>query len=404
MISVAESLAILAARLGPLGTEVVPLAEARGRVLRRDVVAAVDLPPFHQSAMDGYALRSADTSGASAEQPARLRLVGVVAAGRLDEVPSLAAGQALRIFTGGHLPHGADAVIPQEDVAVEDGHLVVPLEVGRRNDVRDQGAEITAGALVLAGGTPLTPGRLGALSMAGIAMVEVTRRVRVQILTTGDEVVAPGVPLAPGQVFDANRAILEASLGADPRVTVAWEHVADELDAMVDALQRARNSADLIVTTGGVSVGDRDVVPPASDAIGLVRHFWKVAQKPGKPLFFASDTDIVLLGLPGNPGAVFCLLHVQVAAVLDRLSGLTAPGPSWQQGVLDASVRRTPTRARFVRCARHMSAAGQLCLRPLEGQDSHMLGNLADCDAVALVEPGEGVAAAGDVVPWVPVR
>ncbi len=380
MFSIDDARSAIDAATSPREVIACPIGDAVGHVLARDAVAACDLPPFAQSAMDGWAVRAEDVAGG-----ARLKVGGTVFAGRLDARPVHAPGTATRIMTGAMLPTGADAVIQQE-LAEVSGDLVTLPAVERETNVRAQGEERRAGELVLGAGVRLTPGRVGALSVAGIATVDVVRRPRVAIVTTGDEVVPPGRELAPGQVFDGNQAILRAEMARRGIDLTMCEHVADDPTALRTAMEKARAEADLLLTTGGVSVGEHDHVIACSEAAGYERVFWRVRQKPGKPLWFATDGARAHIGLPGNPGAVWVGMQVWVGRWLGLAEGLGATRTA--RAVLMDAVGAHPAVDLWLRVRLTTDDDGRRCAWPLSGQASHMLGNLAECDGLVRVPSG----------------
>ncbi|MCB9530275.1 MAG: molybdopterin molybdotransferase MoeA [Myxococcales bacterium] len=400
LLSVDAALAEYAAKLPRLGAERVPVAGAVGRVLSADGVAATDLPPFDQSAMDGYAVLAADLAGAAPHRSVALEVGLEVAARAWAEHPTLLQGRCARIFTGAIVPEGADAVVAQEDVTRAQDLAEFAAPVARGHHVRPRGSELREGAVVARAGQRITPGLVGALAAAGSAHVDVVRRPRVALIVTGDEVVAPGQPLALGQVYDCNAPMAAAWLagrGADVRLLSSR----DTLEGTAAMVAGALDDADLVVTTGGVSVGEKDLVIAAAHRCGVEDHFWRVAQKPGKPLYFGSRGGVGVIGLPGNPAAVFVGLVAHVDAALRALEG-RAEATRWRSGRLANSVRRGAGRDEWVRCAVDYADAG-VALRPLTGQASHMLSNLGECDGLALVRSGDGVVEAGAVMPWLPV-
>ena len=402
LISVDEAFRLYSKHISPLPAEEVELERALYRVLAEDALSAVDLPPFPQSAMDGYALRSQDTQSATPEQPATLRLVGEVPAGALPATPRIGPGEAVRIFTGGHVPEGADAVLRQEDARVEGDVLVVERPVPPGRDVRSQGEELPAGALIARRGERLTAGHLAALAVAGVARVKVHREPRIAVLTTGDEVVPPGRALEPGQVYDANAPLIASWLRERGCSRITTEHLPDDLARTADALARALERSDLVLTAGGVSVGERDFVIAAAEQVGVRPVFWRVKQQPGKPLFFGLFGETPLLGLPGNPGSVFVCLATHARRVLDLLEGCAEPGPRFYEGVLGEPLERSPERERWVR-ARWTVRDGKIELEPLPKQRSHMISNLVACTALVRAPVGEGALPAGARVRWVGV-
>ncbi|MFB6285791.1 MAG: gephyrin-like molybdotransferase Glp [Candidatus Bipolaricaulia bacterium] len=403
MITIDEAFAHYEEAVRPLPEETVALADAQERVLSRNVTSRTDLPPFPQSAMDGYALRTADVADANEQRPARLHLVGEVPAGSLEDVPAIGPGEAMRIFTGGHLPHGANAVLRQEDAQVDDDQLLVcePLPSGQ--DYRLHGEEIQAGHPVVETGTRLTFRHIAALANSGLADVVVHRAPRVAVMTTGDEVVEPGQPLQPGQVYDANTPLMAGWLRAQGLTSVSAQTLPDTLAETEAALAEAFERADMVITTGGVSVGDYDVVIPAAEGIGMDVIFWKVQQKPGKPLVFAVMDGKVLLGLPGNPGSAFACLLTHGRRLIDLMEGESSPRPRFGMGKLAEPVQLSPKREWWARCRVQYAAHGEAWLEVLEQQASHMIANLGRCEALARVPIGDRVLEHGHPVLWMDV-
>lgn len=403
MITVDEAFELYRQAIQPLPEETVDLTDARDRVLSQDATSWTDLPPFPQSAMDGYALRSADTGDATEEQPAELDLVGEVPAGKLDEVPSIQPGQAVRIFTGAYVPDGADAVLRQEDARIDGDQLLVsePVEAGQ--DYRQQGEEIRQGESVMEAGTLLSFGHVTALAISGIADVPVHRAPRVSVFTTGDEVVKPGQPLHPGQVYDANTSLVAGWLRSLGLTDVTSEGLPDTLEETESSLGKAFERSDWVITTGGVSVGDYDFVIPAAENIGMDPVFWKVRQKPGKPLFFAIRDGRALLGLPGNPGSAFACLLTHGHRVLDRLRGVASPRPHFGVGKLAEPIPMG-SREWWARCRVTYSANGEAWLALLPQQSSHMIANLGETECLARIPIGERVLEHDDPVLWTSVH
>ncbi len=395
MLSIEEAFATYASRISPLESEVIPTAEALHRTLRADAPSAVDLPPFTQSAMDGYAARGADIQPGT-----ELPIAMTLAAAGVDAVPTLPAGVCARIFTGGPVPMGADTVIMQEQVE-RDGD-VARFELAPRigQNVRKQAEEISVGQTVCAAGGEVTPGKIGALCAAGVATVSVTRVPRVTLLVTGDEIVPPGTVLKPGQVYDCNTPMVAAWLRRRG-IIAEVARLPDNAEETRQGVSAALDASDLVLTTGGVSVGEKDFVIGAARASGVADGFWKVAQKPGKPLYFGTREDCVFLGLPGNPAAVFVGLSVHVTRILDLLAGRPNAG-QMRTGTTSVALRRSPDRAIWHRASVDFRADGAV-LSPLQGQASHMLGNLSECTALALIPPGDTPLSAGTPLEWLPV-
>ena len=380
--------------VGRLDTHRLPVELALGAVLAEAATARIALPRFTQSAVDGYALRAVDGQTPRA-------LIGTAAAGEPAGVV-VGSGQAVRILTGGMVPEGADAVARQEIVERTGTGIVLTDAVRTGEAIRYQGEELAAGSIIANAGQRVTAGLVAAFAMAGIDTVEVYRRPRVAVLITGDEVLRAGESLAPGMVYDANGPLLRAWFVEQGYGEPVVAYVRDDESALEEALSAALDSADFIVTSGGVSVGDRDFVPSVADRLGVRKVFWKVAQKPGKPLWFGMREGKVLLGMPGNPAAVLVCLAVHARAVLGRLEGEAADQPKWRGGILSGAVDADPERDRLVRM-RLDNADGMVMLEALPRQDSHMLSNLASARALVWLPSRAEAFAPGERVSWIPI-
>jgi molybdopterin molybdotransferase len=388
LLSLEEALKRILERVTPLGPEQVPLGAAAGRVLAEDARAAVDLPPFPSSAMDGFAVRSEDT-------PGRLPVVARIAAG-LPAPRGLDAGEAMGIATGGVVPAGADSVIPLEYVVDRDNAVEIPKSVVHGDNIRPRGGDVAAGDVVVPRGARVRAAQIGAFAAAGLDGVVVARRPRVAVLATGTELRRPGEALRPGEVYEANGVLLAtafASVGAEVDVLPA---VGDDESSHRDALERGL-AADVLVTSGGVSVGPHDLVRRILGELGVEEIFWGVAVKPGKPLAFGVRGSTLVFGLPGNPVSSLVGAEVFVRPALLALQGASVPGPVFFEGRLAASVRRNAHRDEFVRASSVPSDNGVL-LDPVRGQESHMIARAAAADALVLAPRGEGELAAGESV------
>lgn len=386
LVTVAEAQSAILARCVALDGETVPLESAAGRVTARAAVAAVDLPPFPSSAMDGFAVRSTDV-------PGRLAVVDRIAAGS-PAARALAAGEAMGISTGGVVPEGADTIAPIEVVADGGDTVDVPDGVLAGAHVRPRGGDARAGDVVVPAGILLGATQLGALAAAGVAEVVCTRRPRVVVLATGSELALPGTPLEPGQVYEANALMLATALAAAGAEVERLPAVADDETAHRDAIERGLE-ADVLVTSGGVSVGPHDLVRRIESELGVEEVFWQVAVKPGKPVAFGVRGRTLVFGLPGNPvsSLVGCELFVKPA--LRALQGLAEPLPRFERGRLLAPLRRNAARDELVR-----ARADDGSLEPLVGQESHMIARAAAANALVYVPQGEGTLDAGADVRW----
>ncbi|MBD0329694.1 MAG: molybdopterin molybdotransferase MoeA [Thermoleophilia bacterium] len=394
LVPLAEALDAVLARCAPLATERLALAAAAGRVLAADALAVVDLPPFATSAMDGYAARAADV-------PGRLRVVGASAAGQ-PAAAAVGAGKAVAIATGGALPAGADAVVPIEDVVLRGNEIEVPAPVGAGASVRPQGGDVGAGEVAVPAGARLTAARIGALAAAGVDAVDCRRRPRVAVLPTGSELRRPGEQLAPGEIYEANGAMLAAALERAGAAVRTLPVVADDEAAHRRALARGLEAADVLVTSGGVSVGPHDLVRRVAADLGVEEVFWGVAVKPGKPLAFGVRGSTLVFGLPGNPVSSLVGLALFVLPAVRALEGDPRARPEFQPGVLARAVRRNRARDQLLR-ARASASADGVVLDPLSGQESHMIVRSAAADALVLVERGDGDLARGARVGYLPL-
>ncbi len=383
-----EAIAAVLARARPLEAERVQVEACRGRVLAEDAVAQVDLPPFPSSAMDGYAVRAVDL-------PGRLPVVFRIAAGRPAPRP-LGPGEAMAIATGGVVPEGADAVVPLE-LARGGGEEVVELPaVVSGTNVRCQGGDVAKGEVVVPAGTRLGAPQIGALAAAGVGEVVCRRRPRVAVLTTGTELRSPGEPLGPGEVYEANGAMLAAQIEQVGGVVERLTSVADDERAHRRAIERGLGH-DVLVTSGGVSVGPHDLVRRVEAELGVEEVFWGVAVKPGKPVSFAARGSTLVFGLPGNPVSALVACRLFVCPALLALQGAADPGPAFEPGVLDRPVARDPRRDQLLRARRQVDE-GRVLLAPVPGQESHMIVRAAEADALVLVPRGEGELPAGEIV------
>ena len=395
LISVAEAQRLVLSRARRLEAERVPIERAAGRVLAEPAVAAVDLPPFPSSAMDGFALRAADTEGA----PSTLPVVGEVAAGRPAAAPLL-PGQAVRISTGGAVPDGADAVVPLELVEEAEGEIALREPLAQGANVRPRAGDVRAGETVLDPGVLLGAAQVAALAAAGVAELRCTKRPRAAILVTGSELRSPGEELRPGEIYESNAPLLAAALGAAGAVPAQLGVVPDDREELVRALERALLGFDLVVTSGGASVGPHDLVRVAQRDLRVEEVFWGVAMKPGKPVAFGVRRDHLVFTLPGNPVSVLVTFAVLVRPAVNALLGLADPMPPLGRGVLATPLARNPSRDDYAR-ARVRDEGGELVVEPLAGRESHMIVRAAPATALVLVEAGEGELAAGSRVRFV---
>jgi molybdopterin molybdotransferase len=389
LLTLEEAQHLVLERAAPLPAEPVPLERAAGRVLAESARAVVDLPPFPSSAMDGFAVRAADT-------PGTLPVVFRVAAGRPARQP-LQPGEAMGIATGGVVPEGADAVIPVEYVVERDNEAEIGEAVEPGTNVRPQGGDLRAGDEVVAAGTRLGPAQLGALAAAGVAEVACGAMPRAAVLATGTELRRPGERLAPGEIYEANGLILAAQLRSVGASVERLAAVADDEDAHRAALARGLEH-DLLVTSGGVSVGPHDLVRAIEAELGVDEVFWRVAVKPGKPVSFGVRGRTLVFGLPGNPVSSLVGFELFVRPAVLALQGHADPMPRFEPGRLAAAARRNPVRDELVRARTRAGDDGAVELEPLAGQESHMIARAAAADALVFLPRGEGELSAGSPV------
>jgi molybdopterin molybdotransferase len=380
-----EALARILAEVPSPAREEVALGEAAGRVAGEGLAAPLDLPPFDNSAVDGYAARAADVAGARPEAPARLRLCGRIPAGE-SPAQEVLPGACARLFTGSPMPPGADAVVMQEDTRVvpEEPGLVLVLEpVKPGENVRRRGEDVERGATLVEGGERLSAGRIGLLAAMGRARVLVGRRPVAGLLATGSELREPGQPLGPGQIYESNRPALAAlarGAGAVPRV---FPLVADTPEATRSALAGAFAQCDAVVSTGGVSVGQLDFVKDALAELGGALEFWRVAIKPGRPFVFGRWREKLLFGLPGNPVSALVTFLLLVRPALLRWQGASEIALPAFPGLLAEPLANPGVRPHFLRV--RADAAGQVYSAGL--QASHALGSLAAANGLVEVPP-----------------
>jgi molybdopterin molybdotransferase len=389
LLRIDEALARVLEHARALPAEDVAVADAAGRVLAAAAVARVDLPPFPSSAMDGYAVRAADTPGA-------LAVAGSSAAGHPAAI-ELTAGNAIAISTGAVVPEGADAVVPVERTRGGDGTVDVE-QVTRGENVRPRGGDTAAGDVVVAAGATCGPAQLGALAAVGLERVRCARRPRVAVLATGSELRRPGEPLGPGEIYESNTVMIAAQVrraGAEAEVHGV---VADDADATRAALERGLD-ADVLLTSGGVSVGEHDLVRGLLAELGVVEVFWRVAVKPGKPVAFSTRGSTLVFGLPGNPVSSFVGFELFVRPALAALQGASDPRPAFLPARLGVALPRNAARDELVRA--RIEDGG--IVQPLTGQGSHMIARAAHANALVLVPRGDGELAAGSAVSWLPL-
>jgi molybdopterin molybdotransferase len=395
MLTLESALERILDRVGPLPTEPVSLQQADGRVLRDEAISLTDLPAFDNSAMDGYAVRAAETTGATSDSLKWLKLTGQIAAGEAANC-SVEAGTAVRIFTGSMMPAGADAVVMQEDtltLADRSGEIAIKDGVKPWENVRFKGEDVKLGKSVVPAGTRLTAAQIAVLAACGIAQVEATRPPVVGLLATGSELIEAGQPLKPGQIYESNRLMLASLLGKWGARPVIYPIVTDTLDATRAALQKAFSECDAVVTSGGVSVGGFDFVKDAFTSLGGKLDFWRVAIKPGKPFVFGEWDGRFLFGLPGNPVSAFVTAAVLMRPALLRMQGMEDVSLPTVNATLAEPITNRGDRRHFLRVV--LDPSGNVKLAGT--QASHQLHSLAAANALLDVPPETTLAVGSSV-------
>jgi molybdopterin molybdotransferase len=391
LLPVADALARVLADAAPLAPESVPLADAHGRVLAEDLVALRTQPPNDVSAMDGYAVRAADIAAI----PARLRVIGEVAAGRPFD-RTVGAGEAARIFTGGLVPRGADTVVIQEVTEREGDTVIVGKATAAGRNIRTAALDFATGQTLLKAGQRLSARDLALAAGMNHARVSVHRRPKVAILATGDELVPPGSTPGPGQIVYSNGFALAALARAEGATVVDLGIAPDRLEETVAAVRRARDeAADILITTGGVSVGEYDLVQQALRAEGLALSFWRVALRPGRPMMHGRLGAMHVLGLPGNPVSAYVCGILFVVPLIRRLAGRSDVAPATESAVLGADLRANDERSDYVRATLTAGPNGPVAT-PFPLQDSSMMLNLARADCLIVRAPLAPAARAGE--------
>ena len=392
LLSVAEALERVLEHAAPLPAEEAPLADADGRVLALPLKALRTQPPADVSAMDGYAVRSADVSSV----PARLKIIGEVAAGRPFS-HRVGRGEAARIFTGGVIPDGADTIVIQEQTKRLGDEVEVEKPSGKGRHIRVQGLDFKAGEVLLAAGHRLTARDLMLAAAMNHPLVPVHRRPKVALFATGDELVPPGVEPAPGQIVSSNTFAIGALAREEGAEVVDLGIVGDQLDATVAAVRSARElSADILVTSGGASVGDYDLVQKAFAAEGMSLSFWRLALRPGRPLMHGRLGAMQVLGVPGNPVSAFVCGFLFLAPLICRLAGRNDLQPATESAVLGCDLPENDERADYLRSTLKAGPQGAVAT-PFPVQDSSMIGPLAKADCLVIREPYEPAAKAGSL-------
>ncbi len=404
MIPPDEALSLIASAVKPLASRKVSLLEGAGCCLATPLVAAIDSPPFENSAMDGYAVRAADLLAASNESPVALKLLGEAPAGAGTQL-QIKEGETVRILTGGPVPDGADAVVQQEH-AEKAGNKVLFSRPARRSDnIRPRGEDVKAGEGLLPKGAVLRPHEIGLLASQGLLEAEVVPRPKAMVLVTGSELVSPGAPLGPGKIYNSNGPALVAALQRWFVETVDLGHVPDDEKAIGRVIAGASGECDLLLVSGGVSVGDYDYTRRALDSLGFEEIFWKVAVKPGKPLLFGrlparKGRHAWVFGLPGNPLSSLVCLEEFVRPAIERMQGRASGHPSYHmRGRALNAYPKPKERQQFVFC-RAEALGDEYVLSIIRPQGSAMLKMATGANALAVAPVGTALVREGDLLPF----
>jgi molybdopterin molybdotransferase len=399
LLTVAQARDRILSRITVLDAQDIPLMEARGRVLAEDVRSEADVPPFTNSAMDGYAVRAVDTRSATAAEPVRLEVLGEIRAG-VAPPAVVRASTALRIMTGAVLPEGADAVVRVEDTAERDGRVEVRVAVESGTSIRRAGSDIRSGDLVAARGRVVTPGLIGVLASAGRTSVRAVRRPRVTVLTTGDELRDAGEALGPGQITNTNRYAVRAAL-EEAGAEVIDAGVARDVQEDLIGRLRSAASTDLIVSTGGVSMGAYDLVRALVEEEKAV-DFWQVALRPGKPLLVGTIAGRLLIGLPGNPVSTLVGVELFVRPAILKMQGRADLERPRIAAITEVALNNPPHLEQYFRGIARRD--GERVLVRLTGdQGSHVLRSMADANCLLVVPQGTSEVPAGATVQIIPL-
>jgi molybdopterin molybdotransferase len=388
---VPDALAAILAGAEPLPEEMVALDACYHRVLARDLAALRTQPPQAMSAMDGYAVRAVDAANVAT----RLKVIGEVAAGRPFD-HKIGAGESVRIFTGGVIPDGADAVIIQEDTVAEDGGITITEAARTGRHIRPAGIDFRKGDVLLTRGTRLTERDLSLAAGMNHPELPVRRRPKVAMLATGDELVMPGVTPGPGQIVYSNGYALQALARDEGADVIDFGIAADSIDATTQGIRCARDAgADILITSGGASVGDHDLVKQSLEAEGVAMAFWRIAMRPGKPMMHGRLGGMRVIGLPGNPVSSYVCAFLFLVPLIRMLSGRNTIHHAVESALLGRDVAANDLREDYLRARLERRADGVLIATPVDHQDSSLLGNLAAAQALVIRKPHAPKAASG---------
>lgn len=374
--------------INPLPVVSLPLTELQGYFLAEKIIAPFQLPIFDNSAVDGYGVIAADLKKASPDNPVKLIQVGALEAGdRSSKAPAIQSGQCIKILTGALVPPGVEAVVMKEycrqEKSSDIGSFFRGVEIGE--NVRRKGEEVKTGECVVPAHTRITPPIVGVLASFGFEKFPVFKQPRIAILTTGNELIEPGNPLAGNQIYNSNSFAIEAACRALGIKDLIKLHALDTREDTINKLQTAIDSADLIICTGGVSVGDKDLIKPVlEEDFKIETILWRIAIKPGKPVYFGRNqkTNKYFFGLPGNPVSALVTFHLFVKSALMKMQGVPEPKRTIRQGRIKNKIKKKSGRMEFVRGIQESTQDGNLVVQPTKGQDSHMLSGLATANCL----------------------
>ena len=403
MIPFLEAKHIINGHIGKMGMELLPLQECGDRILAENIVASFPSPQFNNSAMDGFAVRSEDTLGSSVDTPVRLNMVSISAAGSPTEV-TIGSGECAQCMTGAKIPDGADAVIMVEDTSgFSDGDSVqIFLEVHPEKHIRRKGEEISKGELLIQKGTKIKASELGTCATFGYGELNVSRQPKIAIFGTGNELVEPGKKLKPGEIYNSNLYVFAELVDKSGAEVTMRDVIKDDKASLRSFLSEAIETCDIVISSGGVSMGRYDYVRDVILELGVKEHFWKVAQKPGKPLFFGTGRDTMIFGLPGNPVSSYIGFMEWVWPAIETMLGKKDNSPL--MGILKETFPRETIKHRFL-FGKAWLQDGKLVCRPSTKVGSHMLSSSLEANCILSSEPGDGQLQPGDeirvnILPW----
>jgi len=399
MISVEDALQIIDQNIQLLPVTSVTITDSFGYSLSEDIAAGDNVPNFDNSAMDGYAVRTEDVAKAEKDSPTKLIVIGEAPAGS-PSGKSLNPGQAIRIMTGGMIPEGADAVVRVEDTELDGDTVTILTSANKGQNIRLAGDDITKGETVLCTGDTITPARMGILASLGVPHVPVYRKPKVAFMITGDELLKPGDPLVPGKIRNSNQFTLTGML---EECGVEWTDLGTGGDSLDDIKQKITSGmdADMIITSGAVSVGKYDFVKEAFEQLGMKQLFWRIAQKPGKPLLFGIIDGKAVFGLPGNPVSTMVTFLVYVKTALAKMKGQKNYMPEKLTAELTSDYQKKPGMTHFVR-GKYNVMDGALKVAPADKQGSGILQNMSRSNCLIVFDKENGGKTSGSLVEIIP--